>query len=323
MAAQADATIDRTGIWRDTRAMGWSTFPGLGSAKVKVLQQDEQGNAMAFLVWMPPGDLGVPLPHRHYHATVHEYAYTVSGDLPHWEYADPSQDVGDLVLFRECYYMDRRPGSIHGLEEGLASSAGSVILFWRDGVGNWLDEPEAATETIDVAYGQKPPPLTSAEKARKPAFGSGVVLERPDLSILDTREMTWEDHDGIAGTKIKVLSRHDDGEATVSLLLLPPGDLPRVDLPHRHFHRTVHECGYVLEGEVLIWEYADAEQQEGELVVARPGYFMNRPPGSLHGIEAGASSPTGAVILEWRSGPGTYVDEPGAADETITVPYAG
>ena len=58
-----------------------------------------------------------------------------------------------MVLFREGFFMERRPGSIHGLEPGPTSATGCVLLMWRDGVGNWLGERQAAHETSDVPYG--------------------------------------------------------------------------------------------------------------------------------------------------------------------------
>jgi hypothetical protein len=322
---QRDGVVfDRGGVtWTDTRDMPWGQFDGLGSAKVKVLHVDDEGRPLAFLVWMPPGDLGVEIPHRHYHATTHEWAYTLAGDLPHWEYASADSDESQLVVFREGYYMDRSPGSIHGLEEGVNSDTGTTILFWRDNVGNWLDEPNAAEETLDVDFAS---PETLKRKSRGDAlaatYGDGTVLQRDDLRIVDTREMFWDAYDGLSGTKIKVLSRDAEDLPSTSLIWLPPGDLPSVELPHRHYHKTAHEFLYVLEGELVIWEYADAAQQEGDLIVGRPGYFMNRRPGSVHGLEAGVSTPTGAVVIEWRTAPGTYVEEPLAAGETITVPFA-
>lgn len=321
---QAGVVIDRGGVtWTDTRDMEWGQFEGLGSAKVKVLHVDEAGDPMVFLVWLPPGDLGVEIPHRHYHATTSEWSFVVEGDLPHWEYASAGSDDSELVVFRPGYYMDRRPGSIHGLEAGVTSDTGTTILFWRDNTGNWLDEPRAAEETLDVPFADpaalRPKSRTDALAAR---YGDGTVIEREDLRIVDTREMAWEPHDGIPGSQIKVLSRFPDGQAQTSLLWLPPGELPELGLPHRHYHRTAHEFIYVLEGECVIWEYADAEQLEGDLVRAREGFFMDRAKGSLHGIESSYYSPTGSIVLEWRTAPGTYLGEPEAAGETISVPYA-
>ena len=148
----------------------------------------------------------------------------------------------------------------------------------------------------------------------------GVVIDRPDLTILDTREMEWEEFAGLKGARIKVLSRDEEGEPSVFLVWLPPGRLIS-DLPHRHYHRTIREYGFTLAGELPHWEYENAEQREGDLVVFQEGYYMDRAPGSLHGLEPGPTSPIGCVVLMWRTGRGTWVDEPAFGEETVEVPY--
>lgn len=305
----------------DTRSIPWESFAGLTGAKVKVLSRDDAGRELVFLVWMPPGELpGVCLPHRHYHRTVREYSLIVSGELPHWEYKDTAQQRGDLVVFREGYFMERHPGSIHGLESGLTSANGCTILMWRDGVGNWVNEPEAEQETIDVAY-DDPPTDVSGPTTELAAQEGGVVLERPDVTIRDTRAMPWEPFDGLRGGKVKVLARDAAGHASVFIVWMPPGHRDPAVLPHRHYHRTVREFAFMLSGELPHWEYTGAEQQHGELVIFREGFYMDRLPGSLHGSEPGVTSPTGCTLLMWRNGVGNWLGEPEATDETIEVPY--
>ncbi len=90
---------------------------------------------MVFIHWLPAGGFpSVEPPHRHYHRSVREFAYVLSGELPHWEYANGRGAAGEMVLFREGFFMDRRPGSIHGLEPGPVSSIGCTLLMWRDGL---------------------------------------------------------------------------------------------------------------------------------------------------------------------------------------------
>jgi hypothetical protein len=79
---------------------------------------------------------------------------------------------------------------------------------------------------------------------------------------------------------------------------------------------------YVLEGELAVWEYEGAEQTRGDLVRASVGYFVDRRPGSIHGIEARSSSPTGATLVTWRQGgSGIWRGERGFDRETVAVPY--
>src|SRR5262245_35231300 len=95
--------------------------------------------------------------------------------------------------------------------------------------------------------------------------------------------MPWQELEGIAGGKQKVLARDDQGEPSVQITWIPPG--PGGADPERHFHRTVHEWGYVLFGELPMREYTSADAERGRPVVFRAGYFMDRRPGSVHGID--------------------------------------
>ena len=75
---------------------------------------------------------------------------------------------------------------------------------------------------------------------------AGELYTRNRTTLLDTRDMPWEDHPQIG--KVKILERFDDGEPSVFLLWLPPGG--RLDsVPHRHYHKSVGEYHFVLEGE--------------------------------------------------------------------------
>src|SRR5579871_4952623 len=148
--------------------------------------------------------------------------------------------------------------------------------------------------------------------------GASEVLVRADLSLLDTREMPWEGCPGIPGGRQKVLSRDDAGEPSVQLTWIPAG--LELGEPERHFHRTVHERGLVLFGELPMREYRSPEDDRGRPVLFRQGFYMDRAPGSVHGIDPERSSSVGFVMLEWRTGPGTYLAEPRAADETVVLP---
>ncbi len=218
----------------ETREMPWQDFDGLEGGKAKILSRDDRGNAMVMMVWLPPGELpAVTLPHRHYHRTITEFTFVLSGELPHWEYASTSRISGEMVRFREGFFMERGPGSIHGLEPGATSATGCVLLMWRDGVGNWLSEPEAAEETIEVPYGAASGPRDPAGAA---GYGGrhgeaadaepGIVLRRPDVTVLDTRAMPWMPFPGLRGAQVKVLARDERGEHRVILTFMPPGLRP-------------------------------------------------------------------------------------------------
>ena len=156
-----------------------------------------------------------------------------------------------------------------------------------------------------------------ASKAEKP----GVVLEKRAATFLDTREMEWEDFPGKAGAKMKVLSRFENGEPSVFLVWTPPG-LGSGDA-HRHYHRTVHEFHFFLEGDFPIWEYDSPDQAEGQHIVIKPGFYLERRPGEdgIHGMEGGPTSETGCLMLQWRTGTGNWTEEADYHEESVDVPY--
>jgi len=131
-----------------------------------------------------------------------------------------------------------------------------------------------------------------------PAPGS-VVIDRPGVTILNTRLMQWDPHSSIGNSYLKVLSRNEQDEPILVLWYLPPG-LAGSELPHRGYH-DYRECAYILEGELRHWEYDDASSDQGALITFREGLFLDRMANSLHGVEDEISSKTGCTILFMRS----------------------
>jgi hypothetical protein len=295
-----DVTVPVPGIvsqvdgvsWQDMRSMDWGTFPGLGACLVKMIHVDEDSVPWVMAVWLPPGKLPVPIPHRHYHATVYEQAFHLTGDLPHGEWASEDDDH-ELVVFRAGYFLDRRPGSLHGLDH-MYSDSGAIVLSWRSGVGNWVDEPNADEETVHVKIGDgfrsKGPDEVTRARPR-----DGIVLDRAGCRVIDTRDMEWEPL-GSGQARVRVLARDAAGEPSVRIVFLPPGDAGGEALPVGPDDR---EFAVVLEGEYLV------PGADGPLTI-KEGFAMNRAPGAPEGLVAAGSSPTGAVVLNWRMGPDTF-----------------
>jgi tellurite resistance-related uncharacterized protein len=135
----------------------------------------------------------------------------------------------------------------------------------------------------------------------------GVILERPDLTILDTREMDWEDHLAHPGAKMKVLSRDDDGNPLVVLGWMPPGTTSfNPDGVERHYHTKTREFLFLLSGELAMREYESTEDRQGHRIVEKEGFYVDRRPGSWHGVDHTAPSTVGSTWLEWRDGPLHY-----------------
>lgn len=281
-----------TVTWTDTRDMPWGSFSGLEVGRVKQLHVDPEGHPIVMVVWLPPGDLGVPIPHRHYHATVYEHAFHLGGDLPHAEWAGKNADH-EVVVFRQGYFLDRKPGSIHGLD-ALYSDTGCSILVWRNGLGNWLDEPNAAEETLEVPFERPFRSLTYEQRTVNDR--DGIVIDRPDARILDTRELPWAPLGDDPAARVRELAHDAAGVATVRMVYFPPGEAP---LPPLATAEGEHECAMVLEGELPV---ADGD----DVVAARAGWYMNRPAGAPPGLVPAGPTEVGAVVLQWRIGPDTF-----------------
>jgi hypothetical protein len=298
----------------DTREMAWEPCPGIPGGNQKVLSRDANGVPCVQLTWIPPG-LSHAEPSRHYHQTVRERGLVLFGELPMREYASPDDERGRPVVFRQGYYMDRAPGSVHGIDPDVSSAVGFVMLDWRTGPGTYLLEPGADRETVVLPASREIDDTTPLCAADAPA---GTVVDSGKLRLLDTRAMAWEVMPGIRGARWKVLSRDDAGNSSAVLIWMAPRSTGGSH--ERHYHKTVRENGYCLGGELPMREFASVADDVGERVLFREGLYMDRGPGSIHGVDSGRESAVGFTFLEWRSGPKTYLLEDDVASETIVLP---
>lgn len=311
-------TVTRTGVvvdangltLLDTRELPWEPLPGIPGAKQKVLVRDAEGRARVQFTWLPPG-LALDRPERHFHKTAHERGYVLFGELPMREYASADDDRGRPVVFREGYFMDRLPGSIHGLDPDLSSAVGFLMLEWRTAPGTYRLEEGASEQNVTLPAARE---IDTESPLVQPGSPPWMVVDSGNLRLIDTRAMPWQALDGMTGAVHQPLAVAPEGHTEVVVVHLFPR--PTGTEHKRHFHRTVHEWGYVLEGDLPMREYASLEDEVGQRVHFRKGYFMDRRPGSWHGVDTTRSSATGFTFLEWRTGPGTYVREAGAEVET-------
>lgn len=58
------------------------------------------------------------------------------------------------MLFRQGFYLDRRPGpeGLHGIETEPSSQTGCLVLHWRTNTGNIAGESNFEEESIEVPF---------------------------------------------------------------------------------------------------------------------------------------------------------------------------
>jgi hypothetical protein len=300
--------LDKGGVrWFDTQAMPWEPMPGLPGYFRKVLAVDD-GEPSVMLNYIPSGLLGkqvpVELPYRHLHRTTREFALVLHGELISWEYESPDQLKGDLVRKGPGYFMDRKPGSIHGVEASEPFSiTGAILLTWREGgPGVWFGERGFETETVKVPYEAGAGFTPGADEPHE--AGDACIRNRGGVTWLDTNRMQWEPMPFLPAVDgyffHKVLVRDDKGEPIVRLNTLPPAELLTGKLPYRSAGTNLHQRAFMLWGEFGSWEYETPEPVDGVFVHKKTGFFQDRQPGSLHGTQPpGALSRSGAVWINW------------------------
>jgi hypothetical protein len=316
----------------DTREMEWEEW-GPGGSSAKVLSRFDNGEPSVFL-WRSTAGRATPAPYRHYHKTVRETHFWLDGEFPLFEYESPDEARGRQFTMRAGWYLDRLPGieGIHGIYEGeetkVESAVGSTVLIWRDGVGNFITEENAHDESPEVRFPENPTGANAQTPVTPPEPGPGQVYRNKAVTILDTREMPWESEGGFRW--IKVLSRFPTGQPSVFLCWTPPGigtfDVPD-RRPSRHYHKSVREYHLWLDGEFPLFEYESADQKHGHLVWLRQGHYLERLPGpeGIHGVYEGeetrVASRVGSLFIAWRDGPGNFLHEPEAHEESPHVPF--
>ncbi|MBM3516107.1 MAG: hypothetical protein FJX59_20680, partial [Alphaproteobacteria bacterium] len=191
-----------------TSTMPWEPDPAIPGFKRRLLDVDPITKGQIKLWHLPPafGAVKGSFPHRHYHRTVTERAYHLAGDFPHWEFDSGADMDGTLVVFRRHIFMDRPPLSMHGRFGAQVSETGSEILYWNDGLGAGLGEPEAATETVTVEFDEG----GRADRTNFTKASVFLTLDRP-----------WKSHTKHVGWKIKPLADRFERNAAVTLVAVP------------------------------------------------------------------------------------------------------
>lgn len=254
----------------DTRERPWEPN-GFERAFRKVLTVDGSGAPAAFISYLPGHfSSGHDLPTRHLHHRVHEFSFSLGGEYPIWQYRDAAQQHGALTILRPGYFFSRLPGSLHGREPGPISHVGFMSLTWRDGTGNWMFEPDFASESAFVGYADDW--RANAAVADLTAAGDGTVLRWPDLTVLDTRAMPWTQGNG--------------GVQRKRLWTEPAAELVHLGAGVEHALGGDVENAFVLDGALEL----------GPRQVPAAAH-LKLAPEARHTVRGGAA---GATLLAWR-----------------------
>lgn len=308
-AASSSATVfdSPTTTILDTRAIDWEESDYVPGALRRVLARDTDGDPIVLQRWMPPSRKAIDevLPGAYHLA---REAYFCLGGERHnnqKELGRPGEFV-DPVIYREGYWLDRQPGSVHGGPPTPIMAVGVWWIGWMavsDDFYVGLDEASTLTD-VHPAPGerltQELPPLGQPLTDPLPASVIRVHRAFPGgAQVLKTREMEWDAHPHLPESHIKVLCRNHLGEPAVELWALPNGRYPVPELPYRVSHRY-RDITYVIKGELRVREYAGPDDTVGESIVLRDGYFVDRKPGSVYGYDTDEATPTGIELLHFR-----------------------
>jgi hypothetical protein len=293
VASHADVTV------LDTREMPWerADAPVAGQAGHpalrKVLVRDAEGEPIISLQALARE----PGPTDWFSHSAREFSLCLDGELHQRE-----QGIDEDLVLREGDWTDRRAESVHALASG-GSPTGASVLTWRvAGDDVLLGRPKTLHLSEEVPFSRPTVenPASGQSYEGLDASGddaAGVLVDSSGVSILRTRRMPWQRSE--VGLQ-KPLSFDSEGHPTVILRWVPPGRYPTGRLPHRVFHKY-HEFTYIVAGDLNQWRYDGPEDEEGELVVFRKGYFMDRQPGGIHGPGVDEHSVTGCTFLIWRT----------------------
>ncbi|MGB1875735.1 MAG: hypothetical protein ACPHGY_02250 [Rhodospirillaceae bacterium] len=237
-----------------TDEVDWIDDPDIPGFKQKILSRDDETGAITRLWFVPPNwgeDVFDGKPDRHYHKTVVERGFQLYGDFPHWEFNSIEDFDGDLYIFKRGLFMDRPPGSLHGLRPEPRSQAGAVILYWNTGRGASIKEEAFAEETVNV-------PFDMDVKVEINAF--------TPCRLMQTDSLSWQPHPDVEGWKIKPLADAGYGADTVDMVFIPSDWRPSKKDAGVEF-TTGRPWLYVVTGDLLV-------QTDGSEIELRPNDYL-------------------------------------------------
>jgi hypothetical protein len=147
--------------------------------------------------------------------------------------------------------------------------------------------PAMAQTSRGNAHGHSHPPFEMRSRSSHPWS---------PLRVVDTERMPWKQ---TAQRDEKTLFSNVQQESRLSIIHV----FPRHSDWTSHYH-TGPEWSFHLAGDMVNCEYTSPDQRVGALVRSKEGYFLDRPPYSLHGFESGRhlESQMGATLLLMSEG---------------------
>ena len=241
--------------------------------------------------WLPPAREADPtVTQGGYHIAREEY-FCLGGEKPHNQ-KDPGAPI-DEVVFREGWFLDRLPGSVHGVPPVPKMPTGVFWLGWMtvsDDPYVGVFESRELTDEVPLPGPPVANPLPPVGEPRtEPQPESAIRLDVPGVGgarVIKSRELEWEPHPLLPLAYQKVLVNTAAGQPAVTLWALPDGTYPAPELPYRVSHRY-RDFSYVLEGDLRVWEFESPEDEDGEEVKLLPGYSDRPAPGKHLRVQAG------------------------------------
>jgi hypothetical protein len=256
-----------------TERMPWKSTE-LWDLKQLFLSADE--NSAIEILHVPP------LHHdwlAHYH-THHEWAFNLAGDLVNCEYASATQKIGAAVRYKEGFFLDRPPFSVHGFEDNrhLESQMGATLLIMREG-----------KHSASAIPGH---PVYSEEYKTVKEWGRPRIINTID-------KMPWKDDLKVPGASIKCLADDQGRGFRVILRSLPKGWLEQGDVKfgRASYYHQAHQFNFVLSGDLSLRAYK-SPSVPAEKIELRKYSFIDRPPMGILGLAEGVATQEGCVWLE-------------------------
>lgn len=262
-----------------TEEIDWVDDPDIPGFRQKILSRDDETGAVTRLWFVPPNwgeDVFNGKPDRHYHKSVVERGFQLYGDFPHWEFNSVEDFDGDLYVFKRGLFMDRPPGSLHGLRPEPRSQAGAVILYWNTGRGASIKEEAFAEETVNV-------PFDKDVKVEINAFTA--------CNLTQTEAMDWQPHPDVPDWKIKPLAEAGYGADSVDLVFIPSDWSATDSLSDSAAQPTAkHQWLYVVTGDLAV------RLNDNKLKLIQDDY-LSWPSSNKLSFADGSVSETGCIAI--------------------------